>query len=208
MTLHDIQRQLLEVARLRIRSGSETGRRLARRLGVSQPHLHNVLRGTRGLTIELADQMLRALELNLADLLGAGTDSAPMLRGLLGPGHPFPEVEHMGERYPFPAGWMARLHDPAVVRLAADPELEPLFRAADLVLLDRGPEARAPLAGAWYAIAWNDSGLLRRLEGAPGRWQLAGAGGAFVSEPKQLILEVLPADLIRARAGWIGRELE
>lgn len=208
MTLHDLRKVLLEATRLQIRSGSMTGRGLARYLGVSQPHLYNVLHGKRGLTLELADQILRALNLSVTDFLASGIGGAPVLRGRLGPGNPFPDVEHGGEQFPFPAGWMARLYSPVVVRLRQDPELTPQFQASDLILLDCGLEACAPVAGAWYAVVWRGSGLLRRLEGSPGHWWLTGAGSPFVSRRKRHMLKVLPADVIRGRAVWIGRELE
>ena len=54
--------------RERVRSGEITERRLARLAGVSQPHLHNVLSGKRLLSIEMADQVLRRLDLELLDL--------------------------------------------------------------------------------------------------------------------------------------------
>lgn len=59
------------IARLQcsIRNGEMTERGLARRAGISQPHLHNALKGVRSLSPRLADQILRHLSLSLLDLV-------------------------------------------------------------------------------------------------------------------------------------------
>jgi predicted transcriptional regulator len=55
--------------RERVRSGAVTERGLARLAGVSQPHIHNVLKGKRSFSLEKADQVLRCLNLNVLDLI-------------------------------------------------------------------------------------------------------------------------------------------
>jgi transcriptional regulator with XRE-family HTH domain len=70
---------LLEELRRRIHNGEFTERSLARRLGVSQPHVHNVLAGVRTLSIEMADHIVAHLEIPLAKLLPA-QDGQPMSR--------------------------------------------------------------------------------------------------------------------------------
>jgi transcriptional regulator with XRE-family HTH domain len=65
--------ELLDLLRvylnLRIRRGDFTERGLARRVGISQPHLHNVLKGARAMSTETADLILRRLGLSILDLL-------------------------------------------------------------------------------------------------------------------------------------------
>jgi plasmid maintenance system antidote protein VapI len=53
----------------RISNGDFSERALARILRVSQPQIHNVLKGVRKLTPELADRMLRSFEMSVLDLL-------------------------------------------------------------------------------------------------------------------------------------------
>src|SRR5438034_1253884 len=55
MTFQDLQLRLLEELRHRVRSGAATERGLARDTGLSQPHLHHVLKGKRLLSVEKAD---------------------------------------------------------------------------------------------------------------------------------------------------------
>ncbi len=69
MNFHDLQQRLVEHLRQRIRSGEVTERGLARLARVSQPHFHNVLKGKRIFSIEMADEILRHLNIDLLDLL-------------------------------------------------------------------------------------------------------------------------------------------
>jgi len=69
MTFKDLQQRLLDDLRHRVRSGMATERGLARLTGISQPHLHNVLKGKRMLSTEMADSLLRRLDLDLLYLI-------------------------------------------------------------------------------------------------------------------------------------------
>src|SRR5260370_34715554 len=67
-TFRDAQERLLAQVRTRMGNGELTERALARRLGISQPHINNVLRGRRNLSPELADLILKFLHYSLIDL--------------------------------------------------------------------------------------------------------------------------------------------
>jgi plasmid maintenance system antidote protein VapI len=68
MLFAQLSSHLLEHARERVRNGDFTERGLARFLGISQPHAHNVLKGVRPLTPELFDTMLKRFGMDLLDL--------------------------------------------------------------------------------------------------------------------------------------------
>jgi transcriptional regulator with XRE-family HTH domain len=72
MTFQDLHQLLLEELRHRVRSGAATERGLARVSGVSQPHLHNVLKGKRKLSLRRADGVLHRLQIDLLQLLEPG----------------------------------------------------------------------------------------------------------------------------------------
>ena len=72
MTFDDLRTRLIDNLRLRVRSGEVTERSLARLTGVSQPHLHHVLKGKRQLSLETADLILRRLHMDVLDLLPPG----------------------------------------------------------------------------------------------------------------------------------------
>lgn len=63
-----LQNRLLERLRRRIRNGELTERQIARLTGLSQPHIHNVLKGAKILSPESADLVLLQLKISLFDL--------------------------------------------------------------------------------------------------------------------------------------------
>ena len=69
MDFHDLHFLLTDHLRERVRNGELTERGIARATGVSQPHIHNVLKGKRLLSTAMADEILRELRLDLLDLL-------------------------------------------------------------------------------------------------------------------------------------------
>jgi hypothetical protein len=69
MTFDDLHARLIRHLNQRVQCGEVTERGLASRAGLSQPHLHNVLKGKRFLSWKSADALLRELQLDLLDLL-------------------------------------------------------------------------------------------------------------------------------------------
>jgi transcriptional regulator with XRE-family HTH domain len=72
MNFRELQRRLVAHLRTLVRSGDVTERSLARLTGVSQPHIHNVLKGKRLLSLEMADQIVAQLHLDLLDFIESG----------------------------------------------------------------------------------------------------------------------------------------
>ena len=69
VTFERLQLNLIQHLRDRVHSGELTERSVARITGISQPHLHNVLKGKRLLSLEKLDRILAYLELDLRDLI-------------------------------------------------------------------------------------------------------------------------------------------
>ena len=65
----ELQSRLIRHLQERIRSGEISERRLADAVAVSQPHLHNVLKGKHSFSVPTADKILRQLRLDLLDLI-------------------------------------------------------------------------------------------------------------------------------------------
>ena len=61
MTYQDVQLRLLAYVRSQITNGELTERGFARLIGISQPHVHNVLKGVRKLSPNLLDLALKYL---------------------------------------------------------------------------------------------------------------------------------------------------
>ncbi len=69
MHFEDLRGRLVDRLREKVRSGELTERGLARISGVSQPHIHNVLKGKKVISGELCDAILRQLQMDLLDLM-------------------------------------------------------------------------------------------------------------------------------------------
>ncbi|MGB7760713.1 MAG: XRE family transcriptional regulator [Bryobacteraceae bacterium] len=73
-----LESRLVSALRERIRRGELTERGTARLTGLSQPHIHNVLKGKRSLSMDAADTILLAIHLDTADLF----QSSELVAGL------------------------------------------------------------------------------------------------------------------------------
>ena len=206
MLLGELHDRLVAALRTSVRNGEFSERRLAHLTGISQPHVHNVLKGARTLSTQMADRILRRLDLNLLDLIGQERTcvEVPVLDGWLGPGFPLPIIPSTVERYPFPRSYVASLHDPVVARLAADPKMAGMLSENDLVLLDRSLKHRTGFSeGVFYVLNYRGEGLVRRV-------RREGACLLLLSncaEPDRLNGVDL-RDVIAARVRWIGRSLD
>jgi len=69
MNFAELQRRFVAHLRARVRSGELTERGLARITGVSQPHIHHVLKGKRTLSTDMTDAILNQLHMDLLDLI-------------------------------------------------------------------------------------------------------------------------------------------
>jgi len=72
MNFQELRQRLIAELRERVRSGEVTERGLARMIGLSQPHMHNVLKGKRLFSLETTDEILRQLGLEVLDLIEPG----------------------------------------------------------------------------------------------------------------------------------------
>jgi hypothetical protein len=217
VNFRDLQHRLIEVARERIRSGLFTERGLAFISDISQPHLHNALKNIRTLSPAMADRLLRALDLNVAELMWdregdrfRGFRAVPVLANRLGAGSD-PDFRTFRGYLPFPANLVNPLVDPVVVRLSADLVMPKPFAANDLLLLDQNPDVRRRPCGksAWVV---DEYGTLRV------RYVRMGDTGIYVANELTLAnpVEWKPValrgrdilEIVRARIVWISREME
>jgi transcriptional regulator with XRE-family HTH domain len=215
-----LQLRLVSHVRARVRNGELSERGLARLSGVSQPHIHNVLKGTRLLSAQMADQMLQRLRIDLAELLTAdetdATHSEPardsslsrtvgMLDGLIGREHPYPETVGR-ERYPFPVAVLDRLVSPVAARLAPDPLRAPIFAGRCVVLLDRSEEVRLnPDDEGYFALDLTSGGTIGLVRRAGPQFSL------WVRQADVWHSIVLPnrnpLDVVRGRVSLVVRHL-
>jgi transcriptional regulator with XRE-family HTH domain len=89
-----VSERLIRFVSLRIRNGDCTQRQLAKLVGVSQPQLHNVLKGARPLKRELADALLAHFHISLIDLLEPADRPGAMILSQMA----FPETSTVSRR--------------------------------------------------------------------------------------------------------------
>ena len=207
--------RLIELARERVHSGEVSERRLARLSAISQPHLHNVLKGIRTLSPEAADRLMRAMDITVPQVLwsGGGTDTSeisaiPLLRSRIGPGSAAAFDVFRGYM-PFPAALINGLAAPVTAYLAADLALPAEYRAGDLVLLDQNPAMRRePPAHSGFIVAENAGLRVRYVRRARSALEVA-SQPKFSGDWQTISLQGRDIlDIVRARIVWISREME
>jgi hypothetical protein len=198
-----------------VRAGEISERRLARDSGISQPHLHNVFKGIRTLSLNAADRLMHALDVTMPQVLWSegGVDAAkivavPLLRARIGPGTTASFNTFRGY-VPFPFGLTHSLIGPVAAYLGADLALPRDYRPGDLALLDLNEAKRsAPSAPSGWIVA-ESSGLrvryVRRAGNAlevASNLEVSGDWHAISLHGRTIL------DIVRARIVWIGREME
>lgn len=212
--------RLVSAVRARVRNGEISERGLARLTGISQPHIHNVLKGARLLSLETADQIMDSMRIDLADLLTdseKGTHLAaylpdtgdcqrvPLLDGWIGTGHAYPAA--IGpQRYPFADVEVQRMRAPVAAKLAPDPLRAPMFRAGGVVLLDGDEQVRLdPDEQGYFALdlaGGGTIGLVRRARRQVSLWVCQTDTWHAVR-----MRDRDPLDIIRGRVGLLVKNL-
>jgi hypothetical protein len=190
--------RLRYIVRDRVKNGQMTERQLARLTATSQPHLHNVLKGIRALTPELADTLLPQLNLSIQDLLNAAAEDKN--------GRQTMPPDAISALLPF-----REIAQPAAIRLDDDPRMYPRYQSGDLAFFDESPAARTELdSRAAYLVNYRDSLHVRYIRWGGKRLYLVAEDALtdplrwdFVFIADRNILEI-----VRGRIVWICRQLE
>ena len=224
IAIGDLCNRLIDRLRVGVASGSLTVRRLAREIGVSQPHMQNIMSGKRALTMQMADRLLQyqhrsVLDLASASELGEALRLAaanpetvryvPVLAGRLGASHPFPELNGAASWRPLPFQAIAHVVHPVFAELGTDVELAREFPGATFALLDVSTRSRSNISQQrWYAIRWSGGGWIRRLRLEPGRILILGQEGfRHTLGPVQIDLGTSGVEEhVRALVIWIGND--
>jgi transcriptional regulator with XRE-family HTH domain len=223
VTYQDAQAKLLAYVRDRIQNGELTERGLARLIGISQPHVHNVLKGARNLSAEIFDALLEHFQMSLLDLAGAKELEANLLRrralersaevamlaGVVGPGAAWPAGVERRRRFPLPFRSLAAPSELVIARLAADPDMRRTLSGADIALLDTSELQRCEITpDGLYAVSLGGEGLLRFIR--PGADCYYVAADSNFDQPVRwrefgrTLAELL--EVVKARVRWLGRE--
>lgn len=202
LNFQDARLRLLAYVRNEIRNGELTERRLARLVGISQPHAHNVLKGVRTLSPQVFDLVLKYLHLSLLDLAPTEELEAqlerrrqrprvaeiPFLATPLGPGQPWPAEVDWRKTFPAPIAGVIVPADLRMANLSPDPDMTATLGSYDLALLDVSEHARASQSPeGLYIVERDNEALVRHI-------------------PNEGLRTGALTGTIRARVVWLGRE--
>ena len=223
MTFQDARLKLLAYVRNEVRNGELTERGFARGIGISQPHVHNVLKGVRNLSPEVFDLALKYFHLSLLDLApleeieaqlqrrhsGERVPEVAFLERPIGPGRSWPSQVNWRKSFPLPYPAATVPADLVIAKLAADPAMAATLASYDIALLDTSEQRRSALSPqGLYVIERRGEALLRYIRSGTRRHYLvtdADLDSPTAWEAFRLSTEQL-SDVVKARVVWLGRE--
>lgn len=214
--------RLLETLRSRLVNGEYTERGLARAVGISQPHMHHILKCRRALTSDVADSILATFGWSLADLLTteelaqalldrqafAGVNRhVPVLKGRLSPSDPFPDWRDTAEWLAVRSSLCESVRHAALVEVGPDPALDvpTAFPAFALLAFDENLRAHIE-PHLRFALLWRGAGYIRRIRRHGNQILVLGQETFYASTgPTRIELEGASLlQFVRARVLWLG----
>jgi len=221
LTFQEAQYRLLADLQERIHNGDLTERGLARLAGISQPHIHNVLKGARFLSYRSMDTLLKSVNVSLLDLfsrqelaihlstrmLPQHVFEIPCLRSPLGPNMPWPETLEFHKKLVIPSNLKYSARDLVLARLMPDRTMARILSDFDIAALDTSSHARLNVTPTGvYAIARGSEAILRHVRF--GERCIYLATGENIDEPETWEAVEIPGQgilaLLKAHVVWAG----
>ncbi|MDQ6758687.1 MAG: helix-turn-helix domain-containing protein [Acidobacteriota bacterium] len=219
MNFGALQKRLVLKVREHIRNGEFTERGFARAVGISQVHIHNVLKGRRTLSINLNDLILKRLGLTIFDIctpaelythlahssvLTRPSFHLPFLKAQIGPGIPWSGEVDPQDRHPVPCFLAGAGSNLVLARLAQDGEMDDSLANSDIVLFDLAPSQPSP--DALYLVDRGQDTIIRRVR--PGAHKLYLAADANLDRPEswEALTPPFSPGVVRGRVRWLGKE--
>lgn len=221
MFFEQLQQRLLVLLRAKVQGGEFTERSLAKLTGISQPHIHNVLKGARHFSPEIADSILQKLNLTTLDLFDSRELTAYLsrhsthhdqrysrvaeLEGVLGPGQAIPKSVPDGETYTIPQSQLKTVTDAVAARLGFDPEMRSTFAGGEVVLLDQSEMGRTYLEPqSLYVVLTARGALVRKLRQSGETLWLRNGSDSDTGETIELAGRSV-IEVVVARVVWLNK---
>jgi len=223
LTFQDARLMLLAYVRSEIRKGEFTERGFARRIGISQPHAHNVLKGARNLSPEIFDLVLKCLHLSLLDLAPIEEIEAQfqrrgrreriaeivLLQQPIGPGRPWSAGVNWRGSFPLPFPAVTVPTEMVMAKVVPDPEMMATLASYDIALLDTSERRRSTISPqGLYVVERNGEAVLRYIRSGARCYYLvtdADLDSPTAWEPLALAGAEL-SDAVKGLVIWLGRE--
>jgi hypothetical protein len=213
VTFLEVQDCLLKNLRSQIQNGHLTERGVARLTGVSQPHIHNVLKGMRSLSPKIADEMLSIFHLSVLDLISP-TElhpfllvELPVMRQLISPNTLWNKDFWPRERLslPVPLRYGGSVHV-AAARIQPDFRMRSVLGECDLTVADISEQTASITPAGLYVVRTQGGTAIRYLRRGATHLYLATADALDSPfEWERAPIADLPS-IVHARLLWIGRE--
>jgi hypothetical protein len=223
LNFDEMQHRLLDRLRERVQNGEITERGVARSAGISQPHIHNVLKGARNFSPELIDLVFKCLDCSVLDLCTASelqdhlerlcavsqpTFDLPFISSRVGPGLPWPVGVDWQDRNPVPCAVRALGQNLVLARLWPDTDMQSSTLDKNIAVLDLS-EIDTYSSDILYVVDRGRDAVLRSIR--PGLEKVYLVADADADCPERW--ESLPtpfgvAPVVRARVCQFGREAE
>jgi hypothetical protein len=223
LTFQDTRLRLLAYVRNQVRNGELTERGFARRIGISQPHAHNVLKGVRTLSPEIFDLILKYLHLSLLDLATVEEIEVHLERrrtrgrvaevafttAPIGPGRPWPTGVNRRRSFPVLFPSITVPAQMVMAELKADPAMLATLAPYDIALLDTSTRARCAITPqGLYVVERGGEAVLRYIRSGAHRHYLVtdvDLNQPTAWEPLALSVAQL-GSAVKARVLWLGSE--
>ena len=215
---HQLFDALLRHVRGLIRSGEISERGLARLIGYSQPHVHNILAGVRHMNLRFADDLLGGLGLSLRDLpISPGQPArlthvpVPLCSGEVSPSREYPKEKSAATAILVRAAEVSAAVSCLAFRVGEDEtSMRPAICPGDTIVADCSLDRRRrPDPLGIYILRIEGRGFVRRCRRVGDRLLIlsdqepsAGPPLTWISLEERKIL-----DVVRGRIVWIGRSL-
>lgn len=215
MNFLQFQDRLLSHLRERVRNGELTERGLALSVGISQPHIHRVLKGDKALSLVNLDLILQYLRQNLLHFCTAAEMEAssayliaarkpmvdvPLYLSRIGPGCPWQATLNRQDRRSIPCDTIGSFQHVALARLSPDPAMNHSLQNYNLALLTQD-DYLSPKSDGLYAIARGQEAVIRRIRHGGRRVYLV----TDRARNRPLLWEAVPLNNRALVAAIIGR---
>jgi len=197
--------------------GEISERGLARLIGYSQPHVHNVLAGVRYMNVRFADDLLNGLGLSLSDLTSSTNRPAlvnhvpvPLCSGEISPSREYPSEKSRAAAILVRTAEISEAATCLAFRVGQDENsMWPTVCPGATVVADQALSGRrSPDVQAVFVMRINGRGFIRPCRKVGDRLLIlsdqepSGPPITWVSLENRKIL-----DVVRGRVVWVGRRL-
>lgn len=215
MNFSDLQSELVKILRTKIRNGEISERRMAVEVGLSQPHIHNIMKGLRQISPSVADRLMSRYQIRLETSIHQNNSELNKISHIyltssrIGEGSVTWHPERIMGTFSVPFAFLGGPGQYIAARLGLDDAMAPFFLHDDIVVIDYAPCTHIDFPADSVFVVQTVRGVrLRHLKATGG--QIWAAGSASRSEAGGWVAlgpAVFPLECIAGRVIWLSRQI-